>query len=670
MRRYLPLGLLLAVLAHLSGCGENPNRPSVVAETPVNPPKTRARFIQVPWDISLFFNIPGGAVVAGATTAATSGGAAEGDNLTGTFVNSTGFAGTLTGVLTGNLENGTFNGSLSTITRNGCTAERRFSGPINSQALNWSPGAHINDCGGTSPLTSGIQVTAAPPSAPPPCTYEAAATGTSVAAAGGSGTVTVTAGEACTWFATSSADFVTLSASEGAANGTVQFTVAANTATTQRTAILVVAGQSFTITQAAAPPCVYRLNGTEHTYDAAGVRAGVDMRTASHCAWQAESDAPWLRITRGASGSGDGTISYEVAANPGITQRVGRITAQREVFTVTQLGIICQYTVTPSTTTVPFSGGSGTVQVVPSAAVCPWTATVNPAAPWITVTPRGSTGQGTVTFTLAANPDPVARSGVVRVAGRDITITQAAAVGTVSGTVTNNLNGRPVVGATVAIGNRTATTATNGTYSIGNVLLGPQTVRVTAPEFIARSDQITVTFQTTHNVVLTAAAPALTFTFNPNPAVVNPANLRCGEDTASFCWFFGTTLRNTGGATLSVTNFEINLFDTAGVRTQHNVYDAAGFADFYRGLTSVPANGSTVGNIGVFFVNTLGGTIELIVVGVDVFDRQYRFVTSPRLTAAPFQTGPALQGAPAGASVTAPAPRPVSGDRITSPIRR
>jgi hypothetical protein len=330
MRRYVPLGLLLTALALLSGCGESPNNPSVVTDRPVNPPKTRARYIQVPWDISLFFNIPGGAVVAGATTAATSGSAAAGDNLTGTFVNSTGFAGTLTGVLTGTLESGTFDGTLSTITKAGCTAERRFSGPINSQTLNWSPGAHVNDCGGTSPLTSGIQITAAPPTAPPPCTYEATATGTSVPTAGGTGTVSVTAGEGCTWFATSSADFVTLSASQGAAAGSVQFTVAANTSTTQRTAVLVVAGSSFTITQAAAQPCVYRLNGGARTFDAAGALGGIDMRTAAHCAWQAQSDAPWLTLTSGSSGTGDGTISYAVAANP-VSRRVLAGSRRREM---------------------------------------------------------------------------------------------------------------------------------------------------------------------------------------------------------------------------------------------------------------------------------------------------------------------------------------------------
>jgi hypothetical protein len=450
MRRYLPLCLLVALLPVVTGCGESPNRPSVVTETPRNPPKTNARFIQTPWDISLFFNLPGGAVVAGATTAATSGAAAPGDNLTGTFVNSNGFAGTISGVLTGTLESGNFDGTLSTITAAGCTAERRFSGPITTQGLNWSPGTQVNDCGGTSPLTSGIQAAAAAPTAPPPCTYTATATGTSVPTAGGTGAVSVEAGTGCAWFATSSESFVTLSASQGTAAGSVQFTVAANTSTTQRTAVLVVAGSSFTITQAAAPVCTYRLNGRERTFDASGALGGVDMRVAPGCAWQAQSDAPWLTITSGASGSGDGTISYTVAANPGLTQRVGRITATRdELLTVTQLGIVCQFTVTPSTTGTASSGGSGTIQVVPNAAACPWTASVSPAAPWITLTPPSGTGEGSVAFTIATNPDPVARTGVVTVAGHDIAITQAPAL--CFFTLTPSTTSIPAAGGTATI---------------------------------------------------------------------------------------------------------------------------------------------------------------------------------------------------------------------------
>jgi hypothetical protein len=136
MRGCLPLYYVFPVLfACLSACGEAPGRPSVITDRPVNPPKTSARYIQVPWDISLFFNIPGGAIVvgaAGAAAAASPDAAAEGDNLTGTFVNSTGFAGTLTGVLTGNLEGGTFTGSLKTIMPSGCR-------PIHSQTQHRFP---------------------------------------------------------------------------------------------------------------------------------------------------------------------------------------------------------------------------------------------------------------------------------------------------------------------------------------------------------------------------------------------------------------------------------------------------------------------------------------------------------------------------------------------------
>ena len=394
----------------------------------MNPPKTSARYIQVPWDISLFFNIPGGAIVSGATTAATPGAAAEGDNLTGTYTNSTGFGGTLTGVLTGNLENGTFTGSLKTITASGCAAERQFSGPLNTNTLNWSPGNHLNDCGGTSPLAGQIQVTAAPPNAPPPCTYSSVASRTSFPAAGGSGTVTVTAGTGCTWFATSSVGFVTVSVAQGTGNGSVQFTVAANGTSEARTATVVVAGQSFTITQAGAPArvCSYVLNGTGQTFGPSGGLGGVDMRAASGCAWQAVSSVPWLTITGGSSGSGDGAISFSVAANPDIAQRVGTITANGNTFTVTQTGVGCVYTVTPpATSAFPAAGGTGsaTVATQPGCA-CPQHRTFRRSP---SRRRREAPATAAVSFTVAPTTE-AARSGVLTVAGREITITQAAAV--------------------------------------------------------------------------------------------------------------------------------------------------------------------------------------------------------------------------------------------------
>ena len=48
-------------------------------------------------------------------------------------------------------------------------------------------------------------------------------------------------------------------------------------------------------------------------------------------------------------------------------------------------------------------------------------------------------------------------------------------------------------------------------------------MRVSAPEFVARTDTVVVGFQTTHSVPLTPATPALTFVYNANPVFPDEA---------------------------------------------------------------------------------------------------------------------------------------------------
>ena len=70
---------------------------------------------------------------------------------------------------------------------------------------------------------------------------------------GGTGTVTVTAGSGCAWTAVSGVAFITISqGASGTSNGTVQFTVAANSATADRTGTLTIGGSTLTISQRAA----------------------------------------------------------------------------------------------------------------------------------------------------------------------------------------------------------------------------------------------------------------------------------------------------------------------------------------------------------------------------------------------------------------------------------
>lgn len=83
------------------------------------------------------------------------------------------------------------------------------------------------------------------------CTFSISPTSASVAASGGTSSVTVTATAGCGWTAVSNATFITITAgSSGTGNGTVNYSVAANAGTTSRTGTLTIAGLTFTVTQA------------------------------------------------------------------------------------------------------------------------------------------------------------------------------------------------------------------------------------------------------------------------------------------------------------------------------------------------------------------------------------------------------------------------------------
>ena len=176
--------------------------------------------------------------------------------------------------------------------------------------------------------------------AAPACTYTLSATSFSAAAAGGTGSVNVTAPAGCSWKAASNAAWLTItSGASGSGSGTVQFTVAANTATTSRTGTLTIAGQTFTVTQAgAAPACTYNLSATSFSAAAAGGTGSVNVTAPAGCSWKAASNAAWVTITSGASGSGNGTVQFTVAANTATTSRTGTLNIAGQTFTVTQAG--------------------------------------------------------------------------------------------------------------------------------------------------------------------------------------------------------------------------------------------------------------------------------------------------------------------------------------------
>ena len=255
-----------------------------------------------------------------------------------------------------------------------------------------------------------------------PCTYSINPTSQSIGAAGGAGTpVAVSTNSGCTWAATSNATWLTItSGASGSGGGNVNFTVAANTGIA-RTGTLTIAGQTFTVNQAAAGPCTYSISPTTITVGDEPVSGlSVAVTAGAGCTWNATSSAGWLQITAGSSGTGNGSVAYTVGDYSG-TSRTGTMTIAGQTFTVTQ--VRCSATVTPQTQAVGVLGGSFTVAVNTQIG-CPWQAVESLS--WVTITSGSSgTGSGTVGYTVAPNIAG-ARSGTIAIAGETLTLNQAA----------------------------------------------------------------------------------------------------------------------------------------------------------------------------------------------------------------------------------------------------
>ncbi len=85
-----------------------------------------------------------------------------------------------------------------------------------------------------------------------PCSFSISSSSQTVSFGATTGSVNVTASSnSCTWTATSNASFITITAgSSGTGNGTVSYSVTANTGASSRTGTITIAGQTFSVTQA------------------------------------------------------------------------------------------------------------------------------------------------------------------------------------------------------------------------------------------------------------------------------------------------------------------------------------------------------------------------------------------------------------------------------------
>ncbi len=172
------------------------------------------------------------------------------------------------------------------------------------------------------------------------------------------------------------------------------------------------------------PVCSPSIGSTSRSFVAAGGNGDVAVSAAAGCSWNATANAPWLRITSGASGSGNGSVSYSVEATTSPTPRTGTMTIAGRTFTVTQNGnAACSLVVSPTQATYARTGGTGTVNVITDFG-CEWQAVSR--ASWISIAsgPTGS-GNGTVTYVVSTRPGGLGtRGGRITIGNQSISIRQ------------------------------------------------------------------------------------------------------------------------------------------------------------------------------------------------------------------------------------------------------
>ena len=249
------------------------------------------------------------------------------------------------------------------------------------------------------------------------CTFSLSATAASAPAGGGDGSFDVRTTDGCGWTASSNASWLTITAgAAGTGDGTVRFNATASTGP-QRTATITAAGQTFTVTQGGG--CTFSISPQSQNVSNSGGSTSVAVTAPAGCAWTASSNAPWLSIASGATGSGNGTVQLTIAASSD-TDRSGTATIAGQTFTINQSSG-CTYSLSPNSQTIPAAGGSGSFAVNTNAS-CAWTATAN--APWLSVTSGANgNGPGTVRFSTAANTG-AARTGTITAGGQSFTITE------------------------------------------------------------------------------------------------------------------------------------------------------------------------------------------------------------------------------------------------------
>jgi hypothetical protein len=143
------------------------------------------------------------------------------------------------------------------------------------------------------------------------CTYSISPTSQTFGSTGGTGAVSVTTQSGCGWSAPSGASWMTItSGSSGTGNGTVNYSVAANTGSSSRTAASTIAGQSFTVSEAApAQTTKYVISATAGTGGSISPSGSVSVNAGANQSFTIAASTGYRISNVAVDGASKGAVS-------------------------------------------------------------------------------------------------------------------------------------------------------------------------------------------------------------------------------------------------------------------------------------------------------------------------------------------------------------------------
>ncbi|MBU1708519.1 MAG: hypothetical protein KKE17_00800 [Proteobacteria bacterium] len=194
------------------------------------------------------------------------------------------------------------------------------------------------------------------------------------------------------------------------------YTVQAHTGPWPRTGAITIAGQTHAVTQYGV--CPLTLAPAAGFLPVEGGAGYFDVINTSNCEWHVLTDANWLQITSDNSGSGNGRVEYSAWQNISHIPRTVNISVSDKFFPVTQPGVPCPLTFSPTNHSFGHDGGTGQVNLAQLSAsnttdldfCSSWVAESNVG--WITITGEE---YRSIEFSVTPNRSRTTRIGTITI---------------------------------------------------------------------------------------------------------------------------------------------------------------------------------------------------------------------------------------------------------------